>query len=526
MSAIASEIKVRQSEIDSIVGVYDANGKIETHGLQTYIIIVKTFMQKILDFEYQLGTDLWKEFCTFRREDKYSNENYISDGLNNAELFKKALEFIEVAENEIYKSAELQHSISTTLNNLLSIPKFKDLVKSFKLGNWMRVEIDDSIYKLRLLQYDISYGDFNSIPVEFSDVTKIKSGITDVQSILSQATSMATSYNAVQKQAQQGEKSNTILSHWVEDGLDATNTRIIGGADNQTQSWDEHGMLFKKYDSINDVYEDTQLKIINSTLAITDDNWQSVKTAVGDYYYFNPEDGKLTKAYGVNAETLVGKLILGEQLGIYNESGNLSFDNSGFKVSSKDGTNSFTVDPNSDVLVAISHDDQKVFWIDENGRLHITGDGSGLEISSNTDITNLSADVASLNSEVKDKVSYNDLSASGKTIINGDNITTGTLNAKDIKIDGKFEVREGSLTGGYLGYMSGESDDGETIGIGMSNFSEDCYAIATWDGVRLQAGQYSIYITTSGVASIKAEEVIINGNLTVNGDFTHNDTNV
>ena len=32
-----------------------------------------------------------------------SNDNYISDGLNNAELFKKAQEFFEVANNEIYK---------------------------------------------------------------------------------------------------------------------------------------------------------------------------------------------------------------------------------------------------------------------------------------------------------------------------------------------------------------------------------------------------------------------------------------
>ena len=141
-----------------------------------------------------------------RLHQERANNNYISDGLNNADLFKGALQFFEVAQNEIYKSAELQHSISTSLKNLLAISKFKKLVKSFKVGNWIRIQVDDKVYKLRLLEYGISYDDFDNISVEFSDVVKIKNGITDVQSVLSQASSMASSYSTVQRQANQGEK--------------------------------------------------------------------------------------------------------------------------------------------------------------------------------------------------------------------------------------------------------------------------------------------------------------------------------
>ena len=147
--------------------------------------------------------------------------------MNNAELFEKALDFIEVAQNEIYKSSELQYSISTSLNNLLAIDKFKPLVNSFENGNWIRLQVNDDIYKLRLIEYQIGFGSFENIPVEFSDTTKVKNGITDVESILSQASSMATSYSTVKRQASQGEKSNAALNDMIESGLNAEDINIL-----------------------------------------------------------------------------------------------------------------------------------------------------------------------------------------------------------------------------------------------------------------------------------------------------------
>ena len=398
MGAIEAEIQIRQSDVDSIIGVYDVYGDLKTYGLQNYLEESRLQIQETLDFHNYLGDNLWLEFCAFRREDKFLNNNYISDGLDNAELFKRAYEFIEVAQKEIYKSAELQHSIATSLKNLLTIEKFKSLVNDFEVGNWLRIMVDDELYKLRLIRYSIDYDDLNNISVEFSDVVKASSTIKSVQEVLAQATAMATSYSSVQRQAKQGEESRKFLSNWASKGLDITATKIMNGATNQTQTWDEHGMLFKKYDEVTNTFEDIQLKIINSTLAITDDNWKTVKTAVGAYYYFHPETGKLTRAYGINAETLVGQLIIGEQLGIYNEAGTLTFDTNGFKVSSKDGTNSFRVDPNSSILVAINNGIQDVFFIDNNGKLHIVGEGAGLEMTNNADIIGMQSQI-SINSD-------------------------------------------------------------------------------------------------------------------------------
>ena len=379
VDAVAQEIETRREDLDKVIGKRDDNNNITSDGMQTVIEKARKNIQDNLDLETYLGSTLWKEFCSFRRDDEYSNNNYISDGLNNAEMFDNALKFVETASNELYKSAELQHSITSTLRNLLYNEKFEPLLDYFEVGNWLRIKVDDNIFKLRLLEYDIDFDSFDNISVKFSDVTKIKDGISDVQDILNKSSSMASSYNSVKRQAEKGNLTNKIVDTWFEDGLNTTNTRIIGGADNQTQTWDDKGMLFRRYDSVTDSYDPTQMKIINSTLAVTDDNWQTVKTAVGQFYYIDPADGVTKSGYGINGEVVIGKLILGQQLGIYNSGNTLKFDRNGLSV--ENNTNRALIDPSNSLLFRIQKNTsatstpswQNVIWMNESGDANFEG---------------------------------------------------------------------------------------------------------------------------------------------------------
>ena len=249
--------------------------------------------------------------------------------------------------------------------------------------------VDDTVYKLRLLNYSIDYDNLENISVNFSDVLTSDSEYDVQQSIIKSMSNITTSYSAVQRQANQGEKGKEIISHWINNGLDVTNNKIIKGASNQTQVWDEHGILCRQYDPIADNYEDCQLRIINSTLAITDDNWNTVKVAVGKHYYYNPTTNQIEYGYGVNGETIIGKLILGEQLGIYNATGSLTFNHNGFNITNS--KNTFNVNPNATNLLTISktvnNTTESIFYVDENGTLHIKGDGSALDITANSSIT-------------------------------------------------------------------------------------------------------------------------------------------
>lgn len=394
LEAIESEIQVRENELAIIIGTYDSDGNLITKGLQTLINKERQKIQNNLNLERYLGTTLWNELCLYRREDTYKNDNYISDGLDNAGLFKKALEFIKNAKKEIIKSATLQHSISSTLKNLLVMPEFSPIVNQFEVGNWLRARVDGKIYKLRLVEYEIEYDTIEKINVNFSDVIENGSSITDIKKILDQANIISSTYDNVSRQAEQGSDANKKYEDWIEKGFDVTNTKIICTADYQTYTSDEHGMVFKRYDPIEQQYDNRQLKIINSSLAITDDNWETIKTAVGYYYYFDPVTNKLKQAYGVIGETIIGKLLLGERLGIYNSTNSLTFDENGLNITNN--KNTFKVDPNnSNKLLSISrtynNNTEDIFYVDGNGVLHIKGDGAGLDITSNNTITGMSS---------------------------------------------------------------------------------------------------------------------------------------
>lgn len=124
--------------------------------------------------------------------------------------------------------------------------------------------------------------------------------------------------------------------------------------------------------------------------------------------------------------------------------------------------------------------------------------------------------ISSQTISMKGLVTFNDLKAEGATTINGSNITTGTLNAEHVKLKGKFEVYNGNVKGGYIGYMSGNTGSQTTNGIGVCNSAGDCYAVATDAGVALTAGGYTVFIAKQGGLRTNAPTVI-SGDLTVNG---------
>lgn len=383
---LEAEIQDRQNDLEFIAGKYDLDGKLQHWGIQTLIEDNRKFIQKTLNFKDFLGEQLWLEFSTFRREDVYKNDNYISDGLNNAELFKMAERFLNKAKREIVKSATMQHKITATLKNLLVMPEFSPILNQFEVGNWIMIRVDGELYKLRLLSYEIDFNNLNNLSVEFSDVITINDIISDVQSVIKQAQSISSSYAGITRQADKGSKASEVVSDWKNNGLDVTNTKLICQADNQTYSSDEHGMVFKKRDPLTDVEDARQLKITNSTISITDDNWATLKTAVGFYYYWEEENGvqKLKEAYGVNGETIVGKLLLGEKLKIQNDSGNMTFDDNGFSIANS--KNAFTVNPNSTQLLTLSRivngNLSNMLYIDNDGILHLISNSAEVDLSS------------------------------------------------------------------------------------------------------------------------------------------------
>lgn len=395
---IQDELREREAEVLKLRGT-----RSNPDGVLDYIEKQRQTIANKLDLRSYLGEALWVEFCSFRRDDTYQNDNFISDGLSDTELIAQAKEFIKNAEREIVKSATLQHTISCNLNNFLLVKEqdveespvpivtldgihiithdqlylvkgnatFSPLLVNFEVGNWVHIEIDGVVYKLRLTSYKIDYDNLDKLDVEFSDVTYGLDYMSDTQSILAQAQSMATSYSMVQHQANKGNNANKQIMDMVENGLNLTNKRIVNAADNQNMVVDESGLLMREKNEFGDDYSAEQTKIINHGFYYTNDGWKTVKTGLGKYIYYDPETGTYKEDYGIIAHKIVGNIILGNELGIYNTSGSVKIDQNGVTITAD------AADTNKDLFTLRRKNEDgsytKYVYVDDDGNIKING---------------------------------------------------------------------------------------------------------------------------------------------------------
>lgn len=395
---IQDELREREAEVLKLRGT-----RSNPDGVLDYIEKQRQAIANKLDLRSYLGEALWVEFCSFRRDDTYQNDNFISDGLSDTELIAQAKEFIKNAEREIVKSATLQHTISCNLNNFLLVKEqdveespvpivtldgihiithnqlylvkgnatFSPLLVNFEVGNWVHIEIDGVVYKLRLTSYKIDYDNLDKLDVEFSDVTYGLDYMSDTQSILAQAQSMATSYSMVQHQANKGNNANKQIMDMVENGLNLTNKRIVNAADNQNMVVDESGLLMREKNEFGDDYSAEQTKIINHGFYYTNDGWKTVKTGLGKYIYYDPETGTYKEDYGIIAHKIVGNIILGNELGIYNTSGSVKIDQNGMTITAD------AADTNKDLFTLQRKNEDgsytKYVYVDDDGNIKING---------------------------------------------------------------------------------------------------------------------------------------------------------
>lgn len=378
MNTIQDEIKVRENELYTVEGKYNNQNQLVQDGVQIEIERIITEVQDALNFKNYIGIDLYKEFSSFIRMDKFSNDNYISDGLNNTDLMKNAIEFITVATKELFKSASLQHSITGTIKNFLRMKEFEPVTNNFKNGNWICVGIDDKVYQLRIVEYEIDFSDTQNISVTFSDVISTPDGMTDLESILSNSSKMATSYSGVVRQSTINTNFKNKMNEMIAKGLSMTNTKIVSNADNQDITWDEHGLLCREYDDIISDYTDSQLKIINHGIYITDDNWKTARAGIGNFIYYDPKDKTYKESYGVIADTLVSNLILTSEVGIYNEEKSIEMAKDGIIVTTNTmNKNVFTIRKEiTDDEGNVTYERQ--LYIDDNGNIRL---GNGATIS-------------------------------------------------------------------------------------------------------------------------------------------------
>lgn len=365
----------RSAILEEQIGILTSY-KDNVHTLTKDIVEIQKAVKKELDFAANISNDLWRVFCSYRREDSYKNDSYISDGLDNSQITAKAQELIDAAKKELFKASHLQYNISASLNNLLALKEFQPLADDFACGNWIHMMVDDKIYFLRLLSYEINFDDPSTLPVEFSTAEKIWSGISDVKSVMHAASSLSSSYSSFKQQMAKQASASQQINTWINEGINVSGTKLMNDRLTQEIIIDSNGMLCREFDNLTATYDDCQLKISRNTISLTDNHWRNAKTAIGKYHYttydlHDPNIPEQRTAYGILADTIVGKLTLQERLTITNNKESFSLTENGLWAAN--AKNTISINPNGNQLFKISKGSENLLSLDEKGNLALNG---------------------------------------------------------------------------------------------------------------------------------------------------------
>ena len=230
-------------------------------------------------------------------------------------------------------------------------------------------------------------------------------------------------------------------------------------------TWDDHGILCREYIPETEEFDPSQLKIMNYGLYLTDNNWETARAGIGRFTLFNPKTQKDEEVYGVVADTVKGRIILGEDVYFANTANSFSFDENGLNITN--GINTVTLDLNATNLLNIAKGNSQLLYLDDSGNLNLTGSitantgyiggENGWAITSGA-IYNGTDSMSSTEAGTYIGVSGIRQYADDDAFIN---MQSGILTAKGVNLTGAITATSGSFTGtvtandGYIGGTNG-----------------------------------------------------------------------
>ena len=328
----------------------------------------------------------------FLREDEYTDDNFFLTGYDtNEDIIKTKQELMECGRIELQKLCEPKLSFSMDMSNIYAMPEFSPIVDHFQLGNLIRVELrKDYVKRARILEVSVNFDDFSDFTCEFGELTNLRTPSSIHADLLSTALTAGKSVASNASYWQKGvDKINNIELKIQQGLLDAVQA-LKDSEGNQYIDTSEYGLRLMKRDANGNI-NPKQGWMINNSFLYSDDGFKTARAAFGEYTYNN------NNYYGVLAEALVGKMIVGGSLEISNNDGTLKFDKNGFSVNN--GTTTVTLDPNSDRMFNVSGNGDSIYF-DENGKLHIDGNGQDIDLTLNEQYSELKNTTDGLTSKV------------------------------------------------------------------------------------------------------------------------------
>lgn len=333
INALKSQISIVEGQISALKSQQDSIGK------QMDAII------NSIDMRNNFTSDQLQELTKFIREDELSSSNFVvTDTMTDSERMDMLKEMLEFGQKELQKVSQPQIHFTAEILNLFEIKEFDNCCVDFEPGNYINIIIrDDYIIKARLLTIEMDFYNPNNFSVTFGNMNRVKGKniYTDVTKAIDTATSVATTVSFSASNWNKANKDANDINNALSSGLLTAIESIRTSKSDVTI--DDRGIVISN--TPESKYPDDRIFIGNSQILFSDDDFKTIKTALGRVQY--TKKGITYNDFGLLAQLVLagyigGSIIEGNEIiagtitGTHINNGNNTFvvDENGYLISS------------------------------------------------------------------------------------------------------------------------------------------------------------------------------------------------
>lgn len=258
-----------------------------------------------------------EELNNYIFEGSYSDEYVtITDIMSYSEKFEQMKVLYDRAAMRLERVSQPTQEFDVDTENFIFVKDFEHWSEQLETGCLINVELDtDDIALLFLSSITINYED-RSLNLTFGNRFNkfdAKALFDDMLGNISKSANTLNYLKEILYPIKNGEFN--AMRDAIQTSRDLTMAAALA-SDNEEVVIDGSGYTGKKLMS-NGTYDPRQVKITGKTIVFTDDAWETCKVAIGELLL-----GEGESIYGVNAQALIGDIIMGNSLHIVDSNGN------------------------------------------------------------------------------------------------------------------------------------------------------------------------------------------------------------
>lgn len=236
---------------------------------------------------------------------------YFTQNLTEWERRSVAWDLFQYGQEVLEKVAQPSYSFTVDSADFLAMEEFETFKNALSLGKRVYLKLDDGrVLTPLLLGFSHTFDEESGLTLEFSNKFTSNDQNDRLVDLLEQSVSMGKKLDLSRGvySAFVDSHANTAIHDFMNGALDVAKNSILSTT-GQAISWDENGLRLRKWNSGRTGYEDEQIWMKDNLIVFTEDAWQHAKMAIGHIH-----DEELGDLWGVIADSIVGKLLAGENL--------------------------------------------------------------------------------------------------------------------------------------------------------------------------------------------------------------------